>query len=244
MPKISIVIPCYFNEGNIPVTTAALIENEKNFSSEVTFEYVFVDDGSGDGTLRELIGFYQQFPQKVKVISLAENVGSYNAICAGFEYATGECIVVMSADLQDPPELIKEMYAKWCAGSKVVLAVRERRNDPFSTKVFATIFHGILRISGVPDLPKGGFDYCLFDRSLIPELQKRMISGINVLFLLLQIQEKTETILYERRKREIGRSQWTFRKKMKLAWNTLSFFLLKKPGNIKKVFHINEGHGV
>ena len=99
MPKISVVIPCYFNEGNIPVTVAALLKNEKGFSSDVTFEYVFVDDGSQDGsqdgTLRELRNFHEKYPSRIKVIELSKNVGSYSAICAGFEYCSGNCIVVI-----------------------------------------------------------------------------------------------------------------------------------------------------
>ena len=243
MPKISVVIPCYFNEGNIPVTTAALLKNEQLFPSDVTFEYVFVDDGSGDGTLRELIHFHQLNPTKTKVISLVENVGSYNAICAGFEYATGDCIVVMSADLQDPPELILSMYEKWKDGSKVVLAVRERRNDPFFTKVFAALFHGAIKMSGLVNMPKGGFDFCLFDRSLVVTLNTRMVSGINVLLLLLQVDETPSIVLYERRRREIGTSQWTFLKKVRLASSTLSFFLLKTRPNTTDLYHIKKVYG-
>ncbi len=244
MVKISVVIPCYFNEGNIPVTTAALLENEKNFSSEVAFEYIFVDDGSGDGTLSELIDFHCSNPNKTKVIALVANVGSYNAIFAGFEYATGNCVVVMSADLQDPPALIQEMFQKWKDGNKVVLAVRERRNDPVLTKLFASIFNLILRVFGLSNLPHGGFDFCLFDQSLISELKTRMRSGINGLLLLLLIEKKPTILLYEKRKRELGTSLWTFRKKLTLAVNTLLYFLAAKRKPVSEFYQIKETYGV
>ncbi|MCF8460019.1 MAG: glycosyltransferase family 2 protein [Flavobacteriales bacterium] len=244
MPKISIVIPCYFNEGNIPVTTAALLENERDFSSDVEFEYVFVDDGSEDGTLSELIDFHRLNPSKTKVIALAANVGSYNAIFAGFEYVTGNCVVVMSADLQDPPILIQQMFQKWKHGNTVVLAVRERRNDPVSTKLFASIFNLILRVFGLGNLPHGGFDFCLFDQSLISELKTRMRSGINGLLLLLLIEKKPTTLLYEKRKRELGASQWTFRKKLTLAVNTLLYFLAAKRKPSGELYQIRETYGV
>ena len=103
MPKISIVIPCYFNEGNIPVTTAELISNESLFPNDLSFEYVLVDDGSKDNTYAELLKFREQYPGRVKVIKLAGNVGSYNAILAGLTYATGDCNVILTADLRIHP---------------------------------------------------------------------------------------------------------------------------------------------
>lgn len=238
MPKISVVIPCYFNEANIPVTTAALLKNEQLFPADVEFEYVFVDDGSGDGTLRELIRFHNSYPEKVKVISLTENVGSYNAICAGFEYVTGDCIVVMSADLQDPPSLIYAMYQKWQTHAKLVLAVRTRRNDTLITKAFAALFYTVLRFSNVP-IPNGGFDYCLFDASLLPHLKKRLVPDINVLLLLLSLDKTPVLIPYERRKREIGHSKWTFTKKLSLAINTLFYFVFNHSKS-KSLYHIKQ----
>lgn len=244
MFKISIIIPCYFNEGNIPVTTAALLENEKGFSSEVVFEYIFVDDGSEDGTLIELIDFHRSNPNKIKVVVLAANVGSYNAIFAGFEYATGNCVVVMSADLQDPPILIQQMFQKWKDGNKVVLAVRKRRNDPILTKLLASIFNLVLRVFGLSNLPLGGFDFCLFDQSLISELKTRMRSRINGLLLLLLIEKKPTILLYEKQKREIGKSQWTFRKKLTLAVNTLLYFLAAKRKLPGQLYQVKKTYGV
>ena len=124
MPKISIIIPCYYNEGNIPVTTAELIQNESLFPPDVEFEYVMVDDGSKDKTLDELVKFKNAYPTKVKVIKLAGNVGSFNAILAGMQYATGDCNVIITADLQDPPDLMPKMYDYWLKGIKFVIANR------------------------------------------------------------------------------------------------------------------------
>ncbi|HEY6161619.1 MAG TPA: glycosyltransferase, partial [Bacteroidia bacterium] len=106
MPKLSFIIPCYFNEENIPVTTAELLKNESLFPNDVEFEYVLVDDGSKDRTFDEMMKFKNATPSKVKLVKLAGNVGSYNAILAGMNYATGDCNVIFTADLQDPPELI------------------------------------------------------------------------------------------------------------------------------------------
>ena len=131
MPKISIIIPCYFNGENIPLTSKELIENEKNFDSDMEFEYVMVDDGSKDNTYEELIKFKASNPGKVTLVKLAGNVGSYNAILAGMHHATGDCNVILAADLQDPPELIPKMVEYWKKGIKFVVANRENRHKAY-----------------------------------------------------------------------------------------------------------------
>ncbi|MBK6833052.1 MAG: glycosyltransferase [Bacteroidetes bacterium] len=131
MPKLSIIIPCYFNEENIPITKQKLIENESLFDTDVSFEYIMVDDGSKDNTLLELNKFREEHPGKVKVVKLAGNVGSYNAILAGMNYATGDCCSVIAADLQDPPELMVKMYAYWKSGVKFIVGNRADREESF-----------------------------------------------------------------------------------------------------------------
>ena len=96
-------MPCYFNEKNIPVTKLELIKNEALFPSNVAFEYVMIDDGSKDKTLDELLKFKEEYPQKVKVIKLSGNFGSYNAILAGMNFASGDCNVILTADFRTPP---------------------------------------------------------------------------------------------------------------------------------------------
>ncbi len=222
MSKISIVIPCYYNEENIPVTAARLIENETLFAQDVSFEYVLVDDGSKDGTLEQLKLFKQKYPEKVTIVKLTGNFGSYNAIYAGLQHATGDCTVVISADLQDPPELIVKMHEYWSNGVKVVLANREKRDDGFITSLFAESYHRIIRKYALPNLPNGGFDFCLFDRQARENILDNMQTNTNSLFLLLWLKYDYVTIPYERSKREIGKSMWTMSKKIKFF--TDSFF--------------------
>jgi polyisoprenyl-phosphate glycosyltransferase len=130
MPRLSVIMPCYFNEENIPVTTQELIENEAGFEKDVELEYVFIDDGSKDNTLCELLKFRQKYPHRVKVVKLSGNFGAYNAILAGMKYATGDCSVVLTADLQDPPELIPKMVEYWRKGVKLVIATAPTGKNP------------------------------------------------------------------------------------------------------------------
>lgn len=230
MPKLSIIIPCYYNEANIPVTGQALIENEKLFPEEVEFEYIMVDDGSGDGTFEALMEFESRYPGKVKIIRLVANVGSYNAIVAGMEQATGDCNVVITADLQDPPSLMVKMYEYWKKGIRLVIANRQERKEGFFKTLFANSFHWLMKNFALNKLPDGGFDYVLFDRMVKEEVVKIREKNTNSLFLMVWMGFDFVTIPYTRQDRKIGKSRWTFKKKLKLfvdSFVSFSFFPIR-----------------
>jgi|SRR5688572_4083760 len=230
MPKLSIVIPCYFNEGNIPLTTAELISNENHFPDELEFEYVLVDDGSKDNTYNELLKFREKFPTKVKIIKLAGNVGSYNAILAGLHYASGDCNVILTADLQDPPELIPKMYQYWLKGIKFVIANRTDREESWSQKFFSNTFHKLMKKLALKNIPEGGFDLVLFDKQLRDEAVKMSENNAHLIYLLAWLNFDYVSIPYVRRKREIGKSRWTPQKKIKLfidSFVSFSFFPIR-----------------
>jgi len=230
MPKLSVIIPCYFNEKNIPVTKAELIRNENLFPKEVTFEYVLVDDGSKDGTLDELLEFRSEYPEKVKIIKLSGNFGSYNAILAGMNYATGDCNVILTADLQDPPELITKMYDYWVKGIKFVIANRQDREEPFLQKVFSNTYHYLIRKLALKDVPRGGFDLVLFDKQLRDDIVRINEKNSNQIYLLSWLKYDYVNITYIRKKRRIGKSRWTLQKKIKLfvdSFVSFSFFPIR-----------------
>lgn len=230
MPRISVIIPCYYNEANIPVTSRALIDNESLFPGDVEFEYVLVDDGSRDGTLKALLDFEAAYPGKVKVVKLVSNVGSYNAIVAGMEQATGDCNVVITADLQDPPSLMVKMYEYWCKGLKLVIANRQERKEGFFKTIFANSFHWLMKHFAISDLPEGGFDYVLFDRMVRDEVVKMKEKNTNSLFLMVWMGFEFVSIPYKREERKIGKSRWTLKKKVKLfvdSFVSFSFFPIR-----------------
>jgi glycosyltransferase involved in cell wall biosynthesis len=216
MPRLSIIIPCYYNEHNIPVTTKELIENEKVFPSDVEFEYIMVDDGSKDNTIEKLKEFKNQYPNKVKIVKLSGNFGSYNAIQAGMKYAEGDVNVVIAVDLQDPPELMLKMYNYWLDGIKLVVANRNEREDSFVARLFAKSYQKLIQKFALPNLPNGGFDYCLFDRQLKDQVIDLNENNTNSLYLLMWLKYDFVSIPYTRRKRSIGKSRWTLKKKIKL----------------------------
>jgi dolichol-phosphate mannosyltransferase len=216
MPKLSIIIPCYYNELNIPVTSKELIENEINFPKETSFEYVMVDDGSKDNTWEKLLEFKQSYPEKVTLVKLSGNFGSYNAMLAGMTVATGDCNIIIAADLQDPISLMPKMMEFWQKGIKLVMGNREDRNDPLLSKIFANTFQFLIRKYALQNLPKGGFDYVLFDKKLKDEVLAIDEKNSNSLYLLIWLKYEYVTIPYRRMERKLGKSRWTIKKKIKL----------------------------
>lgn len=224
MNKISVIIPCYYNEENIPYTSAALLENEQLFPEDVSFEYIMVDDGSKDGTYDALRKFKSDYPDKVKIVKLAGNFGAYTAVLAGMKYATGDCNIVIAADLQDPPELMVKMYDYWTKSTKLVLANRANREDALFDKMFAKWYHRLIKKYAIGNMPDGGFDFCLFDAKLREEVVAMNEKNTNTLFLLVWLKYDFVSIPYTRVKRKIGTSKWTFKKKIKLLIDSFAAF--------------------
>ena len=230
MPKITVITPCYFNELNIPDYANRMIENEKIFPTDVTFEYLLIDDGSKDGTWNEMVKFQILYPEKVKIIKLVRNFGSTNAVFSSLPYSTGNCNVVISADLQDPPELILKMYENWQKGFKLVLANRTNREEPFLQKFVSNTTHKLVQKFGLKNLPDGGFDMNLFDVEIKDILIKMDEKNTFFPFLLMWLGYEFVSIPYVRRKRELGTSTYTLSKKIKAfvdSFVAFSFFPIR-----------------
>ena len=213
MKRISFVIPVYRNERAVTLTYQQIRQVMQGELARYAYEVVFVDDGSDDGSLQELLAIQQRDPN-VRVISFTRNFGQMAAILAGLKQAAGELIVQLSADLQDPIALVPQMVDAYERGSEVVACHREHREDPMSRRITSRILYRILRMS-LPQIPPGGFDYILLDRKVVDafnavDVRNRFFQGD-----ILWFGYKTTFIPYTRPKRTIGRSQYTFAKKLK-----------------------------
>ncbi|WP_049827384.1 glycosyltransferase family 2 protein [Paenibacillus maysiensis] len=212
--KFSIVVPIYFNELNIPHTIPRLLKLQE-LLLEFELEFIFVDDGSKDDSLRLLLEAREKDP-RIKVIKLSRNFGSMSAIQAGLNYASGDCVGIIAADLQDPPELFKEMIKHWKFGKKVVLATREDREESFSQKFFSNTYYYLLEKLALKDYPKGGFDFLLIDKQVVREVLHIKEKNTNVMSLIYWLGHEREMVSYVRRERKLGASKWTLSKKVKL----------------------------
>jgi dolichol-phosphate mannosyltransferase len=132
------------------------------------------------------------------------------------KYAEGDLNVVIAVDLQDPPELMLKMYNYWLNGIKLIVANRNEREDTFLARLFAKSYQKLIQKFALPNLPNGGFDYCLFDRQLKDQVIELNENNTNSLYLLMWLKYDFVSIPYTRRKRSIGKSRWTLKKKIKL----------------------------
>lgn len=211
--KISFVVAVYHNEGALSKTHEKI---RSIFSSELAqheYEIVFVDDGSTDGSLREILSLREQDP-RVKVITFTRNFGQMAAMLAGFKETTGDAVINISADLQDPVELIPQMVEKWQGGSETVICYRTDRADTLSAKLFSRLAYGVMRMSH-PQIPPGGFDFVLMDRKVMDEFNAIDVRHRYFQGDLLWTGYRTSFIPYVRLKRTIGKSQYNFGKKLK-----------------------------
>jgi dolichol-phosphate mannosyltransferase len=193
-------------------------------------EYIFVDDGSGDRTFEKLMSIKEQNQEKVKVIKLTGNFGSINAIMAGISNGTGDCYVTLSADLQEPANLIFEMFKVWKKGIKLVIAKRRSRKDSLFTIIYSKIFHFLLRTFAMKEAPKGGFDLVLFDKKIRDFLVNIDEKNTNIFYSIFLFKYPYETIEYDRKPRKYGKSKWIFSKKVKLlidSFVSFSFFPIR-----------------
>jgi glycosyltransferase involved in cell wall biosynthesis len=213
---VSVVIPVYYNEGNIPVTWEVLREALSRLPVGHRFEVIFVDDGSGDRSYERCRELQTRHPDLIRIVKLTRNFGQTSAILAGLSQARGDCVVVMSADLQDPPELIPEMVARWHRGEKkIVLAVREQREDSRFAAWTSRVLYALMRRYAIANMPEGGFDNILVDRQVIDFMNSIEEKNTFLQGQILWSGFDPILIPYTRRKREIGRSRWTVSDKVK-----------------------------
>jgi len=211
--KVSFVVAVYHNEGALSKTHEKIRSVFSNELPHHEYEIIFVDDGSKDRSLQEILSLREQ-DSRVKVITFTKNFGQMAAMLAGFKDATGDAIINISADLQDPVELIPQMVEKWQDGSEIVICYRTDRSDTLFAKLFSRLAYGVLRMS-LPQIPPGGFDFVLMDRKVMDEfnaidVRHRFFQGD-----LLWTGYRTSSIPYVRLKRTIGKSQYNFGKKLK-----------------------------
>jgi len=222
MKKISIVVPV-FNEPSLPETIPQLLALKDKMPNN-EFEFIFVDDGSKDNSLESLLKFKEKFPKEIIVVKLTRNFGQNGAMRAGLKISKGDCVGVISADLQDPPELFVDMVKHWEKGAKSVFAVRKDRKDAFPSKILSRIYYNLLRKYAIPDLPKGGFDFFLIDRQIVDEFNKISEKNTSVPNLIFWLGYDYVTIPYVRQKRKKGDSGFNFNKKTKLAIDSFISF--------------------
>lgn len=222
---LSLVIPVYRNEHNIPSLLAALEGIRAELPTDESFEAIFVVDGSPDRSFLRLRESLPQAGFDAQLLSLSRNFGAFPAIRAGLQAAKGRYIAVMAADLQEPPDLILQMHQGLKAGEcDVAFGERINRQDPWSTKIMSQTFWGFYRRFVAPDIPRGGVDIFAISAAVRDQVLALNERNSSLVALLFWIGFRRKGFPYERREREIGTSAWTFIKKWRYMQDSIFSF--------------------
>ena len=211
---VSLVVPVYDNAPTLEALFEKFEETAQSCKS-CDFEFIFVDDGSRDDSYAILGKYLERARRRVKVLKLSKNHGSFTACLAGLTRAEGDCAVLISADLQDPPSLIPDMADAWRSGSEVVIAARRSRKDPLLSRLWSKFYYAMFRKFALKDMPAGGFDFALIDRKVINILSEIREKNTSLMGLILWTGFRRTVIPYDRLARARGRSTWTLAKKWK-----------------------------
>jgi len=222
MPKYSLIIPIYNEEETIPELYRRVSAVMDSLDDSV--ELILINDGSRDRSLN-LMRELQERDARVCYISFARNFGHQAAVTAGLNFARGQVIVVLDADLQDPPELIPKMIESWQAGYHVVYAQRtKRKKESWFKRLTAYVFYRLLRQLADVDIPADTGDFCLMDRQVVDVLNSMPERNRYIRGLRAWIGFRQTAVKFERDPRFAGEVKYTFKKSLALAINSLVSF--------------------
>lgn len=219
---LSIVVPVYNEESNIDEFLRRLQQAME--TTDISYEIVFVNDGSGDGTV-EVISKEMANNDTIRLVQFSRNFGHQVAVTAGLDFAQGDAVVVIDADLQDPPDLIPKMVEKWQDGYDVVYAVRKKRDhEPWLMTATRRFYYRLLKAIGDVEVPVDAGDFRLIDRRALEALSQLRENNRYVRGLCAWVGFHQTSIAYERPSRHAGKSKYSVFKLMKLAFDGITGF--------------------
>ena len=192
---------------------------------DTEWEWIIIDDHSPDDTFACIHALAQKDP-RIKGVRLSRNCGSHVALTCGLNQVEGDCAIILAGDLQDPPETVPELLAKWDGGAQVVWAVRTARpGETLRTRGFARVYYWIMRkIVGLKEIPAQGADFLLMDRKVVNAFNRFNESNVSIMSLITWMGFKQDRIEYVKEARLHGESGWTFRTKFKLVVDSITSF--------------------
>ena len=223
MKKITIIIPTYNEEESLPYLYERLLKL-MNENVNYNIEVLFVNDGSKDKTL-DIIKELRQKDERINYLDFSRNFGKEIAMIAGLDYADGDCVIFMDADLQDPPELIPELIKYWEQGYDDVYARRStRKGETFLKKFTSKMYYKILQKLTKVEIQQDTGDFRLLDRRCVNALKKLRESQRCSKSMFSWIGYKKKEVLYDRDPRVAGKTKWNYKKLVDLAIDGITSF--------------------
>lgn len=224
MKKVTILVPCYNEEESLPLFYESLLKIIESIPQKYEWELLFVNDGSRDRTLQVMRNLRER-DSRVSYLDLSRNFGKERAMLAGFDYVTGDCMIIMDADLQDPPELIPQMLQYWEEGYEDVYAKRKTRGkESILRKAFSLAYYRILQKTTKIEVLQNVGDFRLLDRCCINALTKMRESERYTKGMFCWIGFRKKEILFDRGDRVAGKSSWNFFSLFSLAIEGITSF--------------------
>jgi dolichol-phosphate mannosyltransferase len=221
---ISIVVPCYNEEVVFPYLQKALSALADRIVPDYDVEIILVDDGSCDATWEKIRAF-SAMDCRVRGVALSRNFGHQAALTCGYDVATGDAVVCMDADLQDPPDVVLAMIRRWCDGADVVYGVRIRREGETAFKLWtAKLFYRLIRAMGAEYVREDAGDFRLLSRHSLEALNKMREEHRFIRGMVGWIGFRVAEVAYERKARIAGRTKYPFRKMLLFALNAIVSF--------------------
>ena len=222
IPQISIVVPLYNEEKNIRLMYDRLVSSILKITSN--FEIIYVNDGSKDNSFLELLKLSNE-DERVKYINFSRNFGHQIAVTAGLDYSKGAAVVIIDGDLQDPPEVIQEMYAKHKEGFEVVYGQRlKRKGDNFFKKITAKYFYRILKKITSINIPLDTGDFRLIDQKIVKDLKNMPEQNKFLRGQIAWLGYRQTSVFFERDERKFGETGYPFSKMLKFALDGITGF--------------------
>ena len=226
MKKISVIVPMYYEEKVAEECYKRLTTCLQKLI-DYTYEIIIIDDGSKDKTL-EILENIASKDDKVKVISFSRNFGHQAAVTAGLKHVSGDAIIIIDADLQDPPELIPQMMQLWEQGNEIIYAKRKKRKGESPFKLLsAKLFYQILNALSDTEIPKDTGDFRLVDRKVVDTINNMPEHNKFLRGLFSWVGYKQIPFEYEREERFAGKTKYPLRKMLKLASDGIISFSTK-----------------
>jgi dolichol-phosphate mannosyltransferase len=222
LPKYSIIAPVYNEAENLPVLYERI--SQVMDSTGEPWELILIDDGSRDGSTDIMLRLYEQ-DERVRPIVFARNFGHQIAVTAGLDYSLGDAVVIIDADLQDPPEVILDLIERWKEGNQVVYAIRvEREGETWFKKFTASLFYRLIyRITDVK-IPLDTGDFRLIDRKVVDVMKTMRERHRFLRGMASWVGFKQVGVPYKRAARFSGQTKYPFKKMLKLALNAITSF--------------------
>ena len=226
MKKISVVVPMYYEE-EVAKECYTRLKNVLEKIENYNYEIIFINDGSKDKTL-EILKEVAKENKNVKIISFSRNFGHQCAVTSGLRYVTGDAIVIIDADLQDPPELIPEMIKLWEEGNEVIYGKRKSREGESRFKLLtASMFYKTLNALSDVEIPKDTGDFRLVDRKVVEVINSLPEHNKFLRGLFSWVGFKQTPFEYERKERYAGKTKYPLKKMLKLAQDGIFSFSIK-----------------